>query len=681
MLYKYLVIFIATLTLQLFTACSTDKLVIETTPSNAEIRCDGNLIGLSTTSTEISFQEDGDFWKPREITASLNGYETLAYSLSRQDYLKKYKNTPLRLNLELLQTEIKCKITSTPSQAEVYLDGNFIGETPLSVPIKLNRENSKSAWTSPNKISLQKTNYQTANWNIAPNELDYRLNNTKNFNLELLKKNVIYSFDSIPQGATVKCDGKIIGTTPCKTTLLFARNNSNSPWNVTKISFEKDSFFDEEVFISGKDVQNDENCSVNLKAREISKKIILNCNVNNAEIWVNGRKTDLLTPSEYNVRLYRKSPNEKWSDIIFAVGAPRYQYSDTEDFDVKKIDVNVLQNLDTLFFKLEKKLWKELNLTVFQYGQRRFLKEKVRSYLWDIEKEPQVKSVTKVTNYAPKDMFPSRIATYNDASGEPYIIYSLPEIDGQNLAKSFNLWAKKVRGIATMRLTEGNFYDTCPTLTNDEQKVIFTSNRLGIDYIWRFNITGRGGYTKITGSNAADSWPVAIGTEKICYTSTLPSSSIPQIWSCNFDGTLPTQLREGQDPAISPDGKKIAYIAPDPVTNAKKLWIMDIDGGNPTQITTNPISNEMSPSWLPNGKQIVYASNQGVVDGVPNNDIWIINIDGVGQTQLTVNGSDDRYPVVDKTGKYVYFYSNRGMLHDNCSEIWRLELNTPQENK
>lgn len=669
---KLMVLFFA-LACTHFTGCLSDPdfLEINTSPIKAPVSCDGATLGMSPVKTEIFFEKnDLGFWSPRKIQAHAEGYESEVISLSKFEYEDKYQKMPLTITLHPLHATVSYQITSNPSGATVYHNGKNIGATPLQVPLALTRGGRNAPWTVDANFVLKKDTFETVSWVLQPGALDPGKKNGHHSDLVQIEKTFVIEIVSKPAGAKLLENGKVIGITPCTIKKTFIRSGSNSRWDSRAFDLVMDNFFSKNFILDGNDINDNSRVSVNLEPKVLQKTITLNCNLGGAEVWVNDQKTTMKTPCRYMVVLHRNSPEQAFSKVKLAAGMGRYQHKNGQDRDVKVIDALLLRKIDKVDFNLEKKLWQDMKIVVYQNSEQRFRTEEVRAYLWDIEKEPQVKSVTKVTNYAPKDMVASRIATF-ERDGEAYILYSVPEIKASNM----NLWAKKVRGAAAMRLTQGKFVDETPCVTPDGSKILFSSNRLGNDFLWRFNVTGRGGFTKITDSDAADSWPTILGTGRICYTSRLKGSSSPQIWSCNFDGTLPTQLREGEAPAVSPDGKKIAFIAADPITNRKKLWIMDADGGNPTQITTNAFSDEQCPCWMPDGKHIVYASNQAVVDGKNNYDIWIINIDGVGQTQLTVNGSDDRFPVVDKEGKYVYFYSNRGMTQDYCTEIWRLELN------
>jgi Tol biopolymer transport system component len=137
------------------------------------------------------------------------------------------------------------------------------------------------------------------------------------------------------------------------------------------------------------------------------------------------------------------------------------------------------------------------------------------------------------------------------------------------------------------------------------------------------------------------------------------------------NGALPTQLKEGRWPSVSPDGTRIAYCAVDRASDKLKIWVMNSDGTGETQLTTGTESDDVHPCWSPDGGTLLYASDIGKdSNGKRNFDIWMMTADGASNTQLTTNGSTDLMPTYSPDGKYIYFLSNRGFFWD----IWRMEI-------
>jgi Tol biopolymer transport system component len=299
------------------------------------------------------------------------------------------------------------------------------------------------------------------------------------------------------------------------------------------------------------------------------------------------------------------------------------------------------------------------------------------SQVGDIEREPKVGGATKITDFdLDRAKYESRISVMSNSQ---HIIYSiafwLPESPDKTY---FNLWLQ--RGNERTRVTDATQQDLEVNTSPDGQWFYFSSDRLspGRYNIWRVPTVGRGGLTKITDSpsSVVDTEPtISPDGKRMAFTCYLQGTKLQQIWVANADGTLPTQIRVGKSPSWSPDGVKLAYVAPD-TAGHEKIWVMDADGSLPTQLTTGDHTDQY-PVWTPDGKRIVFASDQAVnEEGQRNYDIWLTKADGTGTTQLTVNGSHDTRPACSLDGKYVYFNSNRGARRpgEPALQIWRIEL-------
>jgi TolB protein len=254
----------------------------------------------------------------------------------------------------------------------------------------------------------------------------------------------------------------------------------------------------------------------------------------------------------------------------------------------------------------------------------------------------------------------------------------MPVWTGGKEPKGANLWLQ--RGVEKSQLTDGNYYDVTPCVSSDGKWIYFSSDRSGKLSLWRIQVNGKGGIGQITDSPSSrvDYEPVLSPDGKqLAYSSLRLGSKAPQIWICNPDGTLETQIREGREPAWSPDSSKLAYVATDTTTTNDDLWVIDADGSNPRCIASSATCNFRHPVWTPDGRSILYDADLAMNSmDKPNFDIWIMNQDGTGQIQLTVNGSYDAYPAVTSDGRSVYFLSNRGVQAQmqNNLQIWKMDL-------
>jgi TolB protein len=166
-----------------------------------------------------------------------------------------------------------------------------------------------------------------------------------------------------------------------------------------------------------------------------------------------------------------------------------------------------------------------------------------------------------------------------------------------------------------------------------------------------------------------------------------------EIYTMKPDGSEQRRLTNSPGPDGGPffswDGKQIAYrgrpltagtelsdymaLLKDHLWRPTKLelYVMDRDGKNTRQVTTLS-SASFAPSWHPDMKRLIFATN--VKDPQQRNfDVFLINLDGTGLEQVTFNQTFDGFPMFSPDGRHVVFASNRNAKAEGETNVFIAE--------
>jgi Tol biopolymer transport system component len=232
----------------------------------------------------------------------------------------------------------------------------------------------------------------------------------------------------------------------------------------------------------------------------------------------------------------------------------------------------------------------------------------------------------------------------------------------KNYGESGDIWMLALDTGAQVRLTSMDTDERNPTWGGQGAYVYFETTSFGSRNIGRVHASETGGVMQLTNGTGEQLPYYSDVTKKLVFAS--HSTTVPNGILCtvNEDGRQYTQSKEGSQPRWSPDGTRIIYVR-SPSKSESQIWVMDANGANQTQLTGGSV--DVLPSYSPDGKFVVFASQRG-----DNKDwnIWYMKADGSNLTQLTTNESADLSPCFDADGKTVYFCSNRGGQWD----VWKL---------
>jgi len=201
------------------------------------------------------------------------------------------------------------------------------------------------------------------------------------------------------------------------------------------------------------------------------------------------------------------------------------------------------------------------------------------------------------------------------------------------LYDSYDIFMADLDGKIVKQLTEAKGYDAEPTLSPDGKKMIYTSDKDGDIDLYVMDLKS--------------------GKEKKV-TNTL-----------GYDGGA----------WFSPDGKKIIWRASRPKTESEikeykdllaenmvaptnmEVFVANTDGSNVRQVTSFGQAN-WAPTFMPDNKRIIFASNHEYKRGFPFN-LYTINEDGTGLHKVSRDKGFDAFPMFSPDGKKIIFSSNR----------------------
>ena len=210
-----------------------------------------------------------------------------------------------------------------------------------------------------------------------------------------------------------------------------------------------------------------------------------------------------------------------------------------------------------------------------------------------------------------------------------------------------------------------------PAFTADGREIVFSSNRAGIESLWRIPVGG--GIPRPVSRSGPGAWNPSISRNGryLAYELSDDEQNIwrlglqdethaqgsPQLW-------IPSGRAFNMLPQFSPDGNKIAFQSSR--TGYSEIWICNADGSNLIQVTNNRTLTG-SPHWSPDGRYLAFDSRPGA-----HSEVDIIDVPG-GQTRTVARFPDAEsvIPSWSHDGKWIYFSSNHG---GKTFHIWKVGI-------
>jgi TolB protein len=248
--------------------------------------------------------------------------------------------------------------------------------------------------------------------------------------------------------------------------------------------------------------------------------------------------------------------------------------------------------------------------------------------------------------------------------------------DGQELIYSMqgSLWRQRLGSSDATQLTSGDGYDYQPDWSRDGRYVAYASYRNDAIELWLLDVTS-GTTNPLVANDAVNVDPRwSLDGSRLAFVSTADEGRWHIFVAPVHDGQIGTPVRvtENHDsglpryyysvwdhylsPSWSPDGRELLFVSNrGRVWGTGGFWRMAAEpAATPREIHYEETTWKARPDWSPDGKRVVYSSYLGR----QWNQLWLTPAGGGDTFQLTYGDFDATAPRWSPDGSRIAFISN-----------------------
>lgn len=554
----------------------TRRVTITVSPAPARLFIDGQPVSgepMDTLTRELEFTVDArNNWTTHTIAAERKGFERAERIISWQD---KDQNYAIRLEPQ----KKNLTITTTPPGAQVFLEGEPLGVSPVTVNSRPFPVDLATGEALPQKLRVVKPGYDAIEAPIGWDE------GKTDYPIDLAAKTKTVRIITDPPGAVVQVDGKTIERNPqgiAQATLQFPPVNDKGDLRTYTATVSKKTADSEwepaKLPIAWSGGQTD--YTVSLKEIKTRPVALVNAMLQRADDgW------EIVPDTQSTIAMKDVTEGTQKDPPLQVTRLPRGTQIDTIAIspDGSRLLFTVLLGKDRQNFRSQM-----IIVRTDGSGGAEYMSDG--------------KSLEITPSFTP---------------GGDEIVFS-----SNRAGRKLSVWAMSAAGAPGIKqLTTGDTNDLWPSIDSDPKPRLFYQAMVDTRpdprlYMTQLNTTTKTDLTHMGGAQPR----ISPKADAIVFTAVNDKTGKRDIYLMSDKGGAPRNLTNTPeldefDPSWNKNGTRIAYVSDAGVDEERRqnldIWALDLSRPErPVQVTVNG-SWDDHPQWDPTGTGVYFRSNRG----------------------------------------------------------------------